>query len=83
VLFSGLKKNQEYSMEIIKDKDGVPSSMRVAFVVTVINANLIAIGGVLYGIYKVGSVPEGLAMLVTGLLGTAFAGKAAQAIGGK
>ena len=52
--------------------------MRKAFLITIVNANVIALGGAIYSIYRTGKVAEGLGLLVIGLLGTAFGGKTGQ-----
>lgn len=54
------------------------NTMRKAFILTVVNANVLAAGGAIFSIWKTGRVSEGLGVLVIGLLGAAFGGKAFQ-----
>lgn len=64
-------------MEMLKENSG-SSSMRIAFMITVINGNVIGLVGALYSIAKHGRVPEGLGILVASVLGAAFIGKGGQ-----
>lgn len=64
-------------MEMLNE-NSKQSSMRAAFIITVINGNLIGLAGAIYSIYKTGSIAEGLGVLVGTILGAAFVGKGGQ-----